>query len=147
MGRFQARGGGPRSLSDSNRFFVPPLQNNLELIAKVKALLEKHGRVDNGATVWFSLDSATNGNLRKSCSKLPTIVSVKEMLAIYMLYYTGLLPFCSIKADIFGWPSDKVDAERIKHNLGGKLPDSVCAALEMAIGGDPPSGTKQYILQ
>ena len=32
--------------------------------------------------------------------RLPTIVSVKEMLSIYLLYYTGLLPFFKIKADI-----------------------------------------------
>ena len=54
------------------------------------------------------------------------------------MYYSGLLPFCPVEADVFGFPADKVDAARIKRNLGGKLPDRICMALERCIGGDPP---------
>lgn len=52
--------------------------------------------------------------LRSMCPSLPTIVSVPEMLTIYVIYYIGLLPLMPVRADVFGFPSDKVDYARIR---------------------------------
>ena len=133
-------------IPDAQPLTVEFKQNNPELISKVKALLLEHGRLDNGSTCWFSLDHKTNKALRASCGSVPTIVSVKEMLIVYMLYYSGLLPFVPIPADVFGFPADKVDAARINKNLGGKLPASLAKLLERVVGGDPPKAFASAVL-
>jgi lysophospholipase D len=109
---------------------------NGDVIKKVYDLLLKYNRV-NGSTAWFSLDLTINETLRKHCNKMPTINSVKEMLHVYILYYTGLLPFVPLsELDIFGFPGDPVDKKRVKHNLK-HLPDWVCHILAFLAGGEP----------
>lgn len=112
-------------------------QNSPALIDKVVALLKTHGRLANGSTMWFSLDEATNCAIRQACPHLPTISSSTEMLKIFLLYYSGLLPFVRLDVDVFGFPVDNVDYPRVRNNLKG-APDAVCRALARVVGGDPP---------
>jgi len=68
---------------------------------------------------------------------MPSLSSVKEMLYVYLLYYTGLLPFVSLRGlDIFGFPGDRVDYQRVKNNLKG-FPDIICQTLATIAGGEP----------
>ena len=57
----------------------------------------------------------------------------------YIFYYTGILPFIPLKTDIFGFPFDNVDYERIRHNLPPAIPDLFCRFLADYLCGDPPS--------
>lgn len=107
-----------------------------DVISKVYDLLLKYNRV-NGSAAWFSLDITINQHLRLHCNKMPSLVSVKEMLKVYTLYYTGLLPFARLDGlDIFGFPGDPVDKKRIKNNLKN-FPDWLCHILALLAGGEP----------
>lgn len=116
-------------------------QNCGALIAKVLGCLKKHNRLiqqsSEGRTIWFSLDKPTNAALRRACPSLPTIVSVTEMLHVYSLYYTGLLPFVRIDAEVFGFPVDAVDYKRIRTTMK-TAPEWLCQFLALLVGGDPP---------
>mmetsp|Transcript_7163 Transcript_7163/g.20727 ORF Transcript_7163/g.20727 Transcript_7163/m.20727 type:complete len:126 (-) Transcript_7163:358-735(-) len=61
------------------------------------------------------------------------------MLTVYLLYYIGLLPFVPLRCDVFGFPSNAVDANRIQRELPG-APRWLCKFIEATVGGNPPRG-------
>jgi len=119
---------------DTMPMIVEFKQDSQELIDKCLVLLRQHGRTSGGVTFWFSLKQKILDRLRATSAELGTITSVPEMLFVYFLYYTGLLPFVPLRAAIVGIPIDKVNFERARENLPSYLPDFVCHLFT----GDPP---------
>ena len=81
-------------------------QNSDELIEKVHNMLLERNRRET--VYWFSLIESINKKLRVKDNSIPTITSVVGMLKILMLYYSGLLPICSLDDAVFGITVDEV---------------------------------------
>jgi hypothetical protein len=61
-----------------------------------------------GNAFWFSLVESINCKLRKQDSNIATITSIKGMLRVLVLYYTGLLPFFPVHDKVFGVTVEEV---------------------------------------
>lgn len=122
-------------IPDNMGLIVEVKQDSEELNSMIYQLLQKHNRVSNGATCWFSLKKKINNKLQKY-KDLPTICSVEELLITYVLYFTCILPFVKVDFQIFGMAADNVDAERIQDELK-MLPMWLCRFLNLLIGGRP----------
>ncbi len=90
-------------------------QNSDELIEKVHAIVlacskrcDSTGLTRKDNLLWFSLQEPINVKLRKFDPSIPTIASVPKLLKTLALYYSGLLPFCSLDFDAMGIPVDEV---------------------------------------
>jgi glycerophosphoryl diester phosphodiesterase len=110
-----------------------------ELIQEVLRVVDKYGR--RSQCIWFSLDEATNLKLRsleRGESRLAVITSIPGMLRVFMLYYTGLLPFLSLDCDFFGITVEEITLDVIRREKALKnLPDIVKRVLAFMFGGKP----------
>lgn len=113
-------------------------QNSNELIDKVHKILNEN-QTRKRHTYWFSLIESINKKLRIKDDTIPTITSVTEMLKILIYYYTGVLPFVSIKADVFGITIDEIPIAKIrKEDALKSCPDWFKQILAFVFQGKPP---------
>lgn len=113
-------------------------QNSDALVAAVVALLRTHQRMQQ--VFWFCLDEAVNTKLRhwEGATSLPLITSVQGMLRVFLLYYLGVLPLCSVDCDVFGITTEDISLDKIRResSLRG-LPDLAKQWLAAVFGGKP----------
>lgn len=95
-----------RILPPSKGMIIEFKQDSWELIEKVHKLLEFHQKTKQ--IFWFSLTEKINQNLSKYDPTVPTITSVIGMLEVLFYYYSGLLPFVTLKNQVFGITVEEV---------------------------------------
>ena len=129
------------AIGDDVGLIVEFKQDSDELIRKGHEMLKQRQRTTNGTTVWFSLKYKINKKLQKYDSSIPTLPSIIEVAQTYVLYYLGIFPFVNVPYNIFGFPSDDINAARL-HGLI-PLPMGLCRLLTWAVGGKPARLFKQ----
>lgn len=72
----------------------------MELISATHELLTNHGFLDH--TLWFSLRSDINKELRQFDASIPRIMSVKDIAATVILHHLFLLPFLPLQDSVMG---------------------------------------------
>jgi hypothetical protein len=76
------------------------------LIDKINQILMERNRVQY--TYCFSLDKKINNKIRNKIQNITTITSKADILEIALLYWIGMLPFCVIRHDVYGFSFQEV---------------------------------------
>jgi glycerophosphoryl diester phosphodiesterase len=95
-----------RILPPNKGMIIEFKQDSWELIDKVHKLLEAHKKTKQ--IFWFSLTEKINKNLAKYDPSIPTITSVIGMLEVLFYYYSSLIPFVTLKNQVFGITVEEV---------------------------------------
>eukprot|EP00455_Lapot_gusevi_P036008 TRINITY_DN3997_c0_g1_i11.p1 TRINITY_DN3997_c0_g1~~TRINITY_DN3997_c0_g1_i11.p1 ORF type:complete len:216 (+),score=15.49 TRINITY_DN3997_c0_g1_i11:133-780(+) len=73
-----------------------------ELVNKVNQLIEKYHRPET--TIWGSFSDPTCQALYRCNPHVPLIFSAKQIVYLLLKYYSGVLPFCSLKESVLEIP-------------------------------------------
>lgn len=76
------------------------------LIDNINQILMERNRVQY--TYCFSLDKKINNKIRNKIQNITTITSKADILEIALLYWIGMLPFCVIRHDVYGFSFQEV---------------------------------------
>ncbi|ESO97696.1 hypothetical protein LOTGIDRAFT_103735 [Lottia gigantea] len=94
--------------------------DNNELIAKVSDLVKKYKRQD--ITVWGNRSSTICTKVYKENPEIPLLFSMKKVITLLILFYTGLLPFIPFKESCLEiiMPCILLDTKKFQLNLNKK---------------------------